>query len=77
MQSQYKVHEGFHISESTLVEEYCHCVKPENESVAIVNFKNLSDAHNLVFEAIFKRNPSMSDAAHIDWEHLMLGECDL
>ena len=71
MQFLYKVHEGFHISESTLVEEYCHCVKPENVSFAEVYYKNLSDEHNLAFEAIFKRNPNMSDAAHIDWEHLM------
>ena len=77
MQFLYKVHEGFHISESTLVEEYCHCVKPENVSFAEVYYKNLSDEHNLAFEAIFKRNPNMSDAAHIDWEHLMLGECNL
>ena len=78
MQSQYKVHEGFHISESTLVEEYCHCVKPENVSVAEVYYKKLNDSHNLEFEAILERtNKSMSDAAHIDWEHLLLGECDL
>ena len=76
MQSGFPVHEGFHISESTLVEEYCHCVKPENVSVAEVYYKNLSDAHNLAFEAI-KERTNMSDAAHIDWEHLMLGECDL
>ena len=79
MQSEYKVHEGFHISESTLVEEYCHCVPPENVSVAEVYYKNLSDEHNLAFEKILERlgNNSMYDAAHIDWEHLMLGECDL
>ena len=62
MQSQYKVHEGFHLSESTFVEEYCHCIPPANLSVAEIYYQNLSEAHNKAFEAILERtNNSMYD----------------
>ena len=78
MQSQYKVHEGFHLSESTFVEEYCHCIPPANLSVAEIYYQNLSEAHNKAFEAILERtNNSMYDAQHIDWDHLKLNECTM
>ena len=77
MQDKYPLHKGFHLEESTYVEEYCHCI-PANQSVAEIYYKNLSGAHNAAFEAILARtNNSMYDAEHIDWNHLRLHECDL
>ena len=79
MQSQYKVHEGFHLSESTFVEEYCHCIPPANLSVAEIYYQNLSEAHNKAFEAILERtnNSMYDDAQHIDCDHLKVNECTM
>ena len=71
-----KSHFKLHLSETSFVEEYCHCIPPENISVSEVYYQNLSEAHNKIFEAILVRtNNSMYDAQHIDWDHLQKNEC--